>query len=218
MKCALHIHQKILWACEKGVTFEVKRLIAEGAPVDWQDPVFGWAPLHTASNDGNADIVMLLLENKCNLNVTTKMGDTPLILAAKCDKMLTVCALVEAGCDITIRDNKNKTAAEWAKMLGYHALAEYLTNEAPRVQVHFTHRTRSIKTLTQGLLPFPFARRSHAQCWTWALPCRTHDLLASSKTTALPNASTPITDRASSPGVQTSRQGAMEALSADAHW
>ena len=33
--------------------------------------------------NGNTEIVMLLLENKCNINVTTKDGNTPLIWAAR---------------------------------------------------------------------------------------------------------------------------------------
>ena len=101
------------------------------------------APLHWASWYGYTEIVMLLLEKKCNLNVTDKDGDTPLILAAWNNKMDTVRALVEAGCDITIRGDGNMTAAEWAKGAGRHAIAEYLTNEAPRVQVHSTHRARA---------------------------------------------------------------------------
>ena len=86
---------------------------------------------------------MLLLENKCKLSVTDNYGNTPLIYAAKYNRMDNVRALVEAGCDITIRGYKNKTAAEWAKEQGYPAIAEYLTNEAPRVQVQQTHRVRA---------------------------------------------------------------------------
>ena len=86
---------------------------------------------------------MLLLENKCNLNVTDITRDTPLIFAAGNNQMDTVRALVEAGCDITIRGQENKTAAERARQRGHHAVAEYLTNEAPRVQVHSTHRARA---------------------------------------------------------------------------
>ena len=81
---------------------------------------------------------MLLLENKCNPNVTYENGDTPLIYAALSNKMDTVRALVEGGCDITIRGRENKTAAERARQYRYHAIAEYLTNEA-RVQVYSTH-------------------------------------------------------------------------------
>ena len=128
MKCALHIHQKLYSACYNGKTAEAKRFIAEGAPVDWQDGD-GRASLHGASGRGLTEIVMLLLENKCDVNVTDIDGDTPLIRAARNNKMDTVRALVEAGCDITIRGDKNKTAAEWARQRGYHAIAEYLTNE-----------------------------------------------------------------------------------------
>ena len=144
MKCALHIHQDLSYACCEGKTAEAKRLIAEGAPVDWQNES-GQAPLHMASLDGNTEIVMLLLENKCNLNITDKTGYTPLIQAAYKNDMDTVRALVEAGCDITIRNKKGKTAAEIDKENGKHAIAEYLTKEAPRVQVqvHSTHRARA---------------------------------------------------------------------------
>ena len=138
----MRIHQTLLYVCEDGETAEAKRLIAEGAPVDWQDGD-GYTPLLGAIINDHTEIVMLLLENKCNLNVTNKYGNTPLILAASWNKMDTVRALVEAGCDITIRGDKNKTAAEWAKEYGKHAIAEYLTNEAPRVQVHSTHRARA---------------------------------------------------------------------------
>ncbi len=139
----MHIHQKLSDACRDGETAEVKRLIAEGTPVDWQD-VTGQAPLHGASWNGHTEIMMLLLENKCNINVTNRDGNTPLIYAAYNNKMDTVRALVEAGCDITIRSYKNKTAAERAnKNKGTGPIAEYLTNEAPRVQVHSTHRARA---------------------------------------------------------------------------
>ena len=86
---------------------------------------------------------MLLFENTCNLNLTDEDGNTPLIWAARNNKMDTVRALVEVGCDITIRGYKNMTAAEQARQKGNHAIAEYLTNEAPRVQVHSTHRARA---------------------------------------------------------------------------
>ncbi len=72
---------------------------------------------------------MLLLENKCNTNVINKYGNTPLIFAALANKMDTVRALVEAGCDITIRNGWDKTAAECAETCGYHAIAEYLRSE-----------------------------------------------------------------------------------------
>ena len=125
MKCALHIHQELLIACFGGNTAEAKRLIAEGAPVDWQDEI-GYAPLHWASENGHTNILMLLLENKCNTNVTDIDGYTPLTRAAQGGRITIARALVEAGCDITIRSTSNMTAAEWAKKKGHHAIEEYL--------------------------------------------------------------------------------------------
>ena len=118
------------------------RLIAKGAPVDWQNE-HGQAPLHKASQYGRTEIVMLLVKNQCKINITTNAGDTPLIWAARSNKMDIVRALVEAGCDITIRGKNDKTAAEQARQKGHHTIAEYLANEAPRVQVHSTHRARA---------------------------------------------------------------------------
>ena len=155
MKCALHIHQNLFWACNNGKTAEAKRLIAEGAPVDWQD-VDGCTPLHGASVYGHTEIVMLLLENKCDAKITDKKGNPPLIWAARNNNMDTVRALVEAGCDITIRGGKNKTAAEWAKQIGHHATEEYLANEAPRVQVRSTHRARAAPWPTRPMPLFSY--------------------------------------------------------------
>ena len=131
--------QKLIDACLNGMTAEAERLIEEGAPVDWQDGS-GRAPLHYASARGYTEIVMLLLENKCNINITTNDGNTPLIWAACWDKMDTVRALVKEGCDITFRGVRNKTAAEWAKESGHHALAEYLSNQTPLEQVRLASR------------------------------------------------------------------------------
>lgn len=49
-----------------------------------------------------------------------------LIWAACWNKMDIVRALVEAGCDITIRGEDNKTAAEWAKYQDNSAIVKYL--------------------------------------------------------------------------------------------
>ena len=96
----MRIHQDLYWACRHGKTAEAKRLIAEGAPVDWQNE-YGETPLHMASCYGHTEILMLLLENKCNLNVTDYDGNTPLVHATYHNKMAAVETLVEEGCDIT---------------------------------------------------------------------------------------------------------------------
>ena len=122
---------------------EVRRLINRGAPVEWQDEK-GRAPLHVASGNGNTEIVTLLIENVTDINIWDRRGDTPLIYAAYHGQMGNVCALVEALCDIKICNDERKNAAEVARERGHHAIAEYLANEAPRVQVHSTHRAHIV--------------------------------------------------------------------------
>ena len=85
---------------------------------------------------------MPLPENRRNLGITSKRGDTPLTSAACDNKMDTARALAEAGCDITILGQDSRSAAEWARKNGHDAIAEYLANEAPRAQAHSTHRAR----------------------------------------------------------------------------
>ena len=112
----------------------------QGAPVDWQGGN-GEAPLHLASGpNGNTEIVMLLLENKCDTNVATEKGDTPLMLAAGMSNMTIARELSWSLCDLKIRNNNGKTAAQVAKNRGHDALAEYLANQAPREQVRFVLR------------------------------------------------------------------------------
>ena len=104
---------------------EVKRLIAEGAPVDWQNES-GWAPLHGASNHGHTEIVMLLIEHKCNINAIEEDAFTPLMYAARKNHFEIVHRLVAAGADTSMRSHENKTAAEIARGCGHENIAEYL--------------------------------------------------------------------------------------------
>lgn len=140
---ALCVDQKLFEASVDGQTAEARRLIAEGAPVDWQD-VLGQASLHLASAKGHAETVMLLIEKKCNINITDKIGRTPLAVAAYHNKMAIVRILVKARCDITIRGKYNKTAAQQANEgKGTGPIAEYLSKLAPHRQVRSPHRARA---------------------------------------------------------------------------
>ena len=88
-----------------------------------------------ASLNGHTEIMMLLLENKCDANVTDKRGDTPLILAAYHNKMTIARELAWSLGDLKIPNKEGKTAAERANYGRGGPIAEYLANEAPREQV-----------------------------------------------------------------------------------
>ena len=78
---------------------------------------------------------MLLLENKCDTNVTDTKGNTPLIYAAGNNNMTIAREFAWSLCDLKIPNKEGKTAAEVAKEKGNDAFAEYLANQAPREQV-----------------------------------------------------------------------------------
>ena len=166
------MHQSLRQACDDNKTAEAKRLIAEGAPLQWQMNEDGQAPLHWASGNGNTEIVMLLLENKCDANVTTRdwltplnwdviatneVGDTPLFNAARNNSMTVARELAWSLCDLKTRNQKGKTAAEEAKRGGCDALAEYLANQAPREQVRFASCACDVITRSSTRLFFDYA-------------------------------------------------------------
>lgn len=95
------------------------------APIDWQNQI-GMTSLHYASVAGNTDIATLFIESKANINIASNAGNTPLILAARYNRMDIVRALIDAGADITIRDRQNLTAVKRAKAKGNYAIVEYL--------------------------------------------------------------------------------------------
>ena len=121
-----------------GKTADAKKLILRGVSVNFQDEGDDSA-LYWASRSGKTDIVTLLLEHRANLNIATKTGNTPLICAAYRNHEVIVRTLVEAGADATIRGNKNKTAAEWAKLRGHYAIENFLTN----IRFHSSARNKS---------------------------------------------------------------------------
>lgn len=142
LKCARYIDQELVNACFSQDTEEVKRLITAGAPVDWQNKN-GRAPLHYESKIGNRETVLLLIQSKAKVNITDMFGDTPLILAARADRLETVRELVRAGAYTRIRGKKNKTACMWAREYKRDSVADYLTQDALLEQVCSCRHTRA---------------------------------------------------------------------------
>ena len=122
-----------------------------------------------ASAEGLTEIVMLLLKNKRNINVTDMWGNTPLIWAAQFNNMDTVRALVEAGCDITIRGYQNKTAAEWAQQMGHQDIKDYLSD------IRLELAVVSVATLRERVprqrYDAALAARARALTAPWKTPC-----------------------------------------------
>ena len=69
----------------------------------------------------------LLLKNGADINAQTTYGDTPVHLAAYRGHYKVVKTLVEAGCDLDIRNSKGRTALDDATMARRDRVARYLT-------------------------------------------------------------------------------------------
>ena len=135
----------INYAAFFGYTEMVKMLLDYKANVDTANDR-GETPLFSASgnainqafNKNKAEIVKMLLNSRADVDKAQEDQFTPLIYAAMEGRFPVVKLLVEAGADITIREKitgfERKTAAEDAKVKGHDHIADYLTNEAPRVQ------------------------------------------------------------------------------------
>lgn len=125
---------------------KVKQLFDIGVPLDYQNEIERTAlhrtSLHRSERTG---VIQLFIELKANLNITDRLGDTALILAAYRNKERIVCLLVEAGADIRIRCKTEKNAADWAKMRGNDDISRYLTNRAPTIRFHHSFRDENGK-------------------------------------------------------------------------
>jgi len=117
---ALHI------AAETSAVEVVKVLLSHGA-----DPCRtsegGWTALHNAAQKGHADIVSVLIEYKSRVNAQLSNGMTPLHWAAAAGHEEAVNALLDARhCDVTIKDNINRTPMLCAAQGGHYELARRL--------------------------------------------------------------------------------------------
>ena len=77
-----------------------------------------WTLLHYASKGGSDSIVSLVLNKGANPNTQTNKGWTPLILAAYNNNIVACFILIKNNADINLKDNSNKTAADYAEQKG----------------------------------------------------------------------------------------------------
>lgn len=144
--------QEAFWdACGFGRTHLVKKFIEEGIDINWVSFTHDCCPIHVASQ-GKPDVVKLLIDAKCNVNVMDSRGMTALHHAAMKGEADILQMLIEAGCELNTQDKNGWTAlhnaAYWAhlsivdKLLKNGASVE-LTNKHQRLALHEVARSQS---------------------------------------------------------------------------
>jgi ankyrin repeat protein len=100
-------------------------LIDHGANIDAADPR-GFTPLMYAANEGNVDVVSMLLPRHPNLAATTKVGNTALHLAADQGHSAIVVMLLAAGANPSVQNTRKQTPLMAAAYQGDYDIAKAL--------------------------------------------------------------------------------------------
>lgn len=100
----------LMMAALKGHLELVKKLIERDADVNKP----GWAPLHYAATGGHLAIMTLLLEHHAFIDAESPNGTTPLMMAAHYGSHAAVKLLLDAGADVTMKNQLGLTAVDFA--------------------------------------------------------------------------------------------------------
>ncbi|HEX8956294.1 MAG TPA: ankyrin repeat domain-containing protein [Burkholderiaceae bacterium] len=108
----------------------VKALLAHDAEVNRH----GWAPLHYAAAVGDVEIIQLLLDKSAYVDVESPNKTTPLMMAARGGNNDAAKALIEAGADLSLKNDQGMTAVDFARNYDHRdtaALIESAIKPAP---------------------------------------------------------------------------------------
>lgn len=117
----------------------VKFLVEHGADVNAVDNLNGETPIFNAprwideAHTHMLDKFTYLIEHGADINFKNKHGETPLMIAAKRNKISISKILIEHGADINIRNKLGKTAKDIAVENNKHVIVELLEAKEKRV-------------------------------------------------------------------------------------
>ena len=110
----------------------VKCLLKQGADPSLQDHD-GRNVLHFASKFGNPEIIELMLSHVPSIDSITKEGDTPLLIAARNDKLQAVKYLVQQGADPSLQDHDGWNVLHFASKFGNPEIIELMLSHVPSI-------------------------------------------------------------------------------------
>ena len=112
----------LMLAAIKGQLDWCEKLLQRGARVNQP----GWSPLHYAATGPNPRIVELLLARGAEVEAVSPNGSTPLMMAARYGSEESVRLLLAKGADSSRRNERDLSAADFARLAGRAQLADAL--------------------------------------------------------------------------------------------
>lgn len=116
----------LMMAALRGNTTWVTRLIERGAAINRP----GWTPLHYAASGPGTAIVKLLLERGAQIDAPSPNRSTPLMMAARYGASESAELLLARGANAKLRNDRDLTAADFARSAGRDSLARQLDEAA----------------------------------------------------------------------------------------
>jgi uncharacterized protein len=98
-------------------------LIDKGAAVNKP----GWAPLHYAATHGQVVVIHLLLDDNAFIDARSPNGTTPLMMAAYYGTPSAVKVLLEAGADLSLKNDLGLNALDFANRGKHNDSAELIS-------------------------------------------------------------------------------------------
>ena len=111
-----------MMAALKGQTDWAQRLVERGAQVNRT----GWTPLHYAATGPDKALVGWLIDRGAALDARSPNGTTPLMMADRYGNPDSADLLLAKGADAKLRNEKNLSAADFARLAGRDKLGEKL--------------------------------------------------------------------------------------------
>ena len=116
----------LMMAALRGHLQWCKRLVERGAAVNRE----GWTPLHYAATGPNPLVTSYLLEMRAAVDAPSPNATTPLMMAARYGHEDSVRILLAANANPRLRNQKDLSAADFARDAGREALAQQLAQLA----------------------------------------------------------------------------------------
>ncbi len=119
----------LMIAALKGHAGIARQLLAAGAYPNKT----GWAPLHYAASSGNIELMQILLEAHAYIDAESPNKTTPLMMAARSKSILAVKFLLDAGADVTLKNELGFTAIDFADKSEAKDIADGLRDRAKKM-------------------------------------------------------------------------------------